>query len=94
MKNKFWKIILPLMFSVFTLGSCGFQGPQGEPGTQGEKGEQGNPGKDGSSVLSGVGAPSSELGKTGDLYVETVTGLKLGILKAMMVRMVRMEYLL
>ena len=74
MKNKFWKIILPLMFSVFTLGSCGFQGPQGEPGSQGEKGEQGNPGKDGSSVLSGVGAPSSELGKTGDLYVETVTG--------------------
>ena len=37
---------------------------------QGPKGDQGNPGKDGTSVLTGNGVPSSNLGDNGDSYID------------------------
>ena len=49
------------------------QGPQGPIGPQGPQGEQGNPGADGSSVLTGNGAPSSNLGDNGDSYIDLQT---------------------
>ena len=52
--------------------STGFKA-QGETGQQGPQGNQGDPGqngKDGTSLLTGTGEPSSELGKTGDSYID------------------------
>lgn len=37
------------------------------------KGPQGEPGQDGTSLLTGNGAPSSNLGKTGDSYIDLLT---------------------
>lgn len=57
-------------------GVQGPQGPQGPQGIQGEKGEKGDPGengKDGSSFLHGKGAPTADLGKAGDLYLDLDT---------------------
>ena len=57
-------------------GETGQQGPQGEQGQQGPQGEQGpvgQPGADGTSVLTGNGAPSDELGKNGDSYIDLLT---------------------
>ena len=56
-------------------GAQGLQGIQGLQGEKGEKGDQGLPGstgatgKDGTSVYSGNGNPSSELGILGDSYI-------------------------
>ena len=44
-------------------GATGPQGPQGEQGAAGQNGE------DGASVLTGYGAPSADLGKVGDSYI-------------------------
>lgn len=64
-----------------TKGDTGPQGPQGPQGEQGIPGQNGQDGKDGSngvdgvdgvdgtSLLTGEGAPSSELGKVGDSYI-------------------------
>ena len=52
-------------------GEKGDKGDQGEQGIQGEPGEPGEPGKDGSFWYSGEGAPSSDLGKEGDMYLDT-----------------------
>lgn len=51
MKNKFWKIVLSLMFSAFILGSCGFQGPQSEPGTQEKQSNPGTEAKDTNKII-------------------------------------------
>ena len=51
-------------------GEQGIQGPQGEQGIQGPQGVQGEPGRDGTSLLTGNGIPSSNLGKNGDSYID------------------------
>lgn len=54
-------------------GDKGEQGPKGdtgEPGPKGDKGEIGSNGKDGSSLLTGNGTPSDNLGNDGDSYVD------------------------
>lgn len=51
-------------------GVTGPTGPQGDKGDTGPQGPQGEPGKDGSSMHTGHGAPSSDLGKPGDSYVD------------------------
>ncbi len=69
-------------------GDTGAQGPAGPQGPQGDKGDtgatgpagsngtngtNGTNGADGSSFLHGEGAPDSSLGKSGDLYLDTLT---------------------
>ena len=69
-----------LALTTMSLASCtgpqgekGDKGDQGEQGIQGEPGEPGKPGEDGSLWYSGEGAPSSDLGKEGDMYLDTST---------------------
>ena len=52
-------------------GDKGNQGAPGEDGLDGKPGKNGENGTDGSSVLTGAGAPSDELGADGDFYVDT-----------------------
>lgn len=54
-------------------GEQGETGPQGEQGPKGDTGEQGPKGDAGTSVLTGEGAPSQDLGKDGDSYIDTAT---------------------
>ena len=51
-------------------GDKGDTGAQGSQGIQGEQGEQGEQGADGTSVRTGSGAPSNELGNVGDSYID------------------------
>ncbi|MBP5574518.1 MAG: leucine-rich repeat protein [Bacilli bacterium] len=51
-------------------GPQGNQGSQGEQGPKGDQGDAGQKGEDGTSVLTGNGAPSSNLGKIGDSYID------------------------
>ena len=67
-----------LALTTMSLASCtgaqgekGDKGDQGEQGIQGEPGEPGEPGEDGSFWYSGEGVPSSDLGKEGDMYLDT-----------------------
>ena len=56
------------------IGATGSQGPAGATGATGATGADGatgNDGVDGTSVLSGSGAPSASLGKSGDFYIDT-----------------------
>ena len=46
---------------------------KGSTGEQGEIGSQGEEGKKGTSLLSGSGVPSSDLGNDGDSYIDTTT---------------------
>lgn len=83
MKIRFIALLLSSVLLLGLLSSCGQTGPQGEVGPQGEagpqgpRGEAGPAGKDGSSFLTGTGQPSSELGKTGDSYLD-VSGQEWG----------------
>ena len=70
MKIRFIALLLSSVLLLGLLSSCGQTGPQGEAGPQGPRGEVGPAGKDGSSFLTGTGQPSSELGKTGDSYLD------------------------
>lgn len=57
-------------------GTKGDKGDKGDPGAQGSKGEKGDPGasgKDGTTWLTGTGEPTSEQGKTGDIYLDTAS---------------------
>ena len=76
-KFKFISFLSIMIMSLGVLCSCGGeQGPQGEQGIQGVQGEagpQGQPGKDGTSVLTGNGEPSNELGVIGDSYIDLDT---------------------
>ena len=54
-------------------GPKGDKGDTGETGSKGEKGDAGDKGMDGSSLISGKGAPSSDVGHDGDSYVDTDT---------------------
>ena len=48
-------------------------GPQGEQGVPGEQGQPGQDGADGTSLLTGHGVPSSNVGKLGDSYIDLDT---------------------
>ena len=78
MKSK--KILMTVLSSMAMLGmvsGCSTQGPKGdkgEQGTAGLNGSDGKDGKDGSKIYTGVGAPSSDKGKEGDLYIDAETG--------------------
>ena len=54
-------------------GDQGVKGDKGENGTDGIDGANGADGTDGTMVLTGVGKPSSALGKEGDSYIDTST---------------------
>ena len=51
-------------------GEKGDKGDTGENGTDGRDGKDGTDGKDGSSLLTGNGEPSEELGDDGDSYID------------------------
>lgn len=51
----------------------GETGNDGKPGIDGIDGADGTNGEDGTSILTGQGIPSNELGKTGDSYIDTDT---------------------
>ncbi len=55
-------------------GDTGPAGATGETGPKGDKGEDGKDGIDGSTWLTGSGVPSSNLGKEGDMYLNTSNG--------------------
>jgi len=55
-------------------GPEGPRGPRGFPGPRGRRGPQGPSGPSGTMLLSGVTAPSCDLGQIGDLYVDVVSG--------------------
>ena len=54
-------------------GPVGETGPTGPQGPTGETGPQGEPGKDGAEVLTGDGAPTKDLGKIGDSYIDLIS---------------------
>lgn len=55
-------------------GATGANGSQGIQGIQGIQGDQGPAGVNGSTWHSGSGAPSSDLGTSGDYYLDIVSG--------------------
>ena len=50
-------------------GQDGKDGTDGQNGKDGQNGNDGQPGKDGTSVLTGNGEPSADLGQVGDSYI-------------------------
>ena len=84
--KKSKKILMTVLSSMTMLGmvsGCSTQGPKGDKGEQGaaglngsdgKDGKDGIDGKDGSKIYTGIGAPSSDKGKEGDLYIDTETG--------------------
>ena len=50
------------------------KGPKGDKGEDGATGAAGQNGRDGKDILSGTSDPTSETGKEGDKYVNTITG--------------------
>lgn len=47
------------------------KGVDGAKGDKGEKGEKGDSGRDGTQILSGIGAPTPNIGNNGDWYIDT-----------------------
>ena len=84
--KKSKKKLMVALSSLIMLGmvsGCSTQGPKGDKGEQGtaglngsdgKDGRDGIDGKDGSKIYTGIGAPSSDKGKEGDLYIDTETG--------------------
>lgn len=54
-------------------GQDGLPGKDGATGSAGQDGEDGKDGQDGATWLYGEGAPADDLGKEGDLYLNTAT---------------------
>jgi hypothetical protein len=54
-------------------GAPGAKGDPGADGTDGTNGTDGTDGADGGDILKGTGAPAANLGKDGDLYIDTVS---------------------
>lgn len=81
MKTKF--IILLLGIALLGSNSCkkgeaGPTGPEGKQGIQGIQGVTGVKGADGASIFSGTAVPTAEVGKNGDYYFRTSTGVLYG----------------
>jgi hypothetical protein len=55
-------------------GPAGPAGPAGTQGEQGAPGPQGIPGANGSTIYSNNGAPSADVGKNGDYYLDKSSG--------------------
>lgn len=78
--KKSKKELMVALSSLIMLGmvsGCSAQGPKGdksEQGAAGLNGSDGKDGKDGSKIYTGIGAPSSDKGEEGDLYIDTETG--------------------
>ncbi len=54
-------------------GADGSDGQDGSDGSDGQQGEPGTPGQDGATILSGALDPTTEQGKDGDLYFNTMS---------------------
>ena len=67
-KKRLLSISLLTILLGLSISSCNSQGEKGD------KGDQGEPGEDGSVWLTGNGAPTSTLGKEGDMYLNTSNG--------------------
>lgn len=71
---KIISLLLVIISLTLLLCSCGDtvgpRGPKGPQGPQGIQGEPGPAGEDGASFLTGKGAPSNDLGKVGDSYLD------------------------
>ena len=59
-------LIGAVLIAAVSFSSC----KKSDTGTEGPQGEQGIAGADGSAILSGSGAPTATLGKTGDFYID------------------------
>lgn len=59
-------------------GDTGAQGPAGPQGPQGTQGIVGEKGADGSAIFSGTAVPAVSIGKLGDYYLRTSTGVLYG----------------
>jgi hypothetical protein len=69
-------LFLSIVFSSLLFTSCkkgdqGAVGPNGAPGTAGTNGANGANGTNGNTILSGEGAPTTDLGVAGDFYLDT-----------------------
>lgn len=68
-------VLITLFFTGLVLFSgCSKEGETGPVGPQGLQGETGPAGDDGSLIYAGTGAPDSEIGVTGDYYLDKSTG--------------------
>lgn len=75
LKSTVNKLLLFTAALMITLVAC--EGPAGPEGPQGPKGEQGvigPAGEDGSVMYAGKGAPTGDIGKEGDYYLNNKTG--------------------
>lgn len=70
-------LIAAIIMSIFACKE-GDIGPQGPAGVQGEQGIVGAKGADGSVVFSGIDVPATSIGKNGDYYFRTNTGVLYG----------------
>ncbi len=81
MKTRFLMLLLGI--AIFGSSSCkkGEAGPEGKQGIQGIQGIQGVSGvkgADGASIFSGTAVPTTAVGKNGDYYFRTSTGVLYG----------------
>lgn len=68
---KKWRLKLIYLSVAFIFLSCA---KDGEIGLEGAQGIQGISGKDGTIIYSGVSAPTNNIGKTGDFYINLTNG--------------------
>src|SRR5690606_33083585 len=73
MKNTYLFLLVAVLFNA----GCGKQIP-GPEGPEGSQGPEGITGKDGATILSGTAAPLSNIGNTGDFYLDLATGTLYG----------------
>lgn len=74
-------VFTALLLTIMAPSCAGEEGPMGQQGPKGEQGIQGIPGvagKDGGMFYSGNGAPTSTLGKNGDMYLDRTTATLYG----------------
>lgn len=71
MKNSMRYIYI--LFLASCLISCEKEGPVGPQGKQGVEGQQGIPGTDSNVILYGNAAPSNNVGKVGDFFIDKTT---------------------
>ncbi|WP_020402148.1 hypothetical protein [Gracilimonas tropica] len=67
-------LVLTTLTLISVTGCKEVVGPEGEQGPQGEVGPVGPAGEDGSVMYAGPGAPTADIGKEGDYYLNTNTG--------------------
>lgn len=60
---------------IYQFNLIGPKGDNGNSGSKGDKGDNGLPGQPGSLIYTGVTTPSDNLGKNGDMYLNTTNGV-------------------